>query len=142
MGQEKSVRVVIDTNVLVSALLFGGVTGRLQGLWERGCLVPLLSRPIFDEYLRVLAYPKFSLSEEEIRYLLEQHILPWFEVVNADQGGAFVHDDPADDKFIWCAWAGHAQCIVSGDGHLLAVPDPPVPVLTPAELLERHNDGG
>ncbi len=137
MGQEKSVRVVIDTNVLVSALLFGGLPGRLQVLWEQGRLVPLLSRPILDEYLRVLAYSKFSLSEEEIRFLLEQHILPWFEVVEPDQGASFIPDDPADDKFIWCALAGHAECIVSGDDHLLSLADPPAPVLTPAELVER-----
>jgi len=139
-GQRQSVRVVIDTNVLVSALLFGGLPGRLQVLWEQGRPLPLLSRPILNEYLQVLAYPKFSLSEDEISFLLEQHILPFFEVVTVHKGASFVPDDPADDKFIWCAQAGQAECIVSGDTHLLALAAPPVPVFSPAELLRQIND--
>ena len=60
-------RVVLDTNALVSALLFSGVSSKLVSLWQNGSIAPLLSREILDEYLRVLSYPKFALSEKEIK---------------------------------------------------------------------------
>jgi len=89
------------------------------------------------EYLRVLAYLKFQLTDEEINYLLMHEILPWFETVAAPEGARFVSADPADDKFIWCAMAGGAEWIISGDDHLLACTDCPVPVLPPAAFLEK-----
>ena len=54
-------KVVIDTNVLVSALLFGGIPGRFVALWKNNHVAPLVSAEIMAEYLRVLAYPKFRL---------------------------------------------------------------------------------
>jgi len=60
-----TVKVVVDTNVLVSALLFGGKPEKLMPLWQRGTIRPLASKEIIDEYLRVLTYPKFKLSEED-----------------------------------------------------------------------------
>jgi len=61
------IRVVLDTNVLVSALLFGGKLNRLVVKWKTGDVVPVFSRATFDEFRRVLAYPRFALSESEIR---------------------------------------------------------------------------
>lgn len=130
-------KVVIDTNVLVSALLFGGTPGRLPGLWRCRRITPLVSQEIMAEYLKVLSYPKFRLTEEETRYIVMQEILPWFETVVAPAGPPFVTADPADDKFIWCAMAGDAEYIISGDDHLLACADSPVSVLTPAAFLEK-----
>jgi putative PIN family toxin of toxin-antitoxin system len=131
------VKVVIDTNVLVSALLFGGIPGRFVALWKNNHVTPLVSADIMAEYLRVLAYPKFRLTGEEISHLLMHEILPWFETVAAPEGDRFVPADPADDKFIWCALAGGAECIISGDDHLLACAACPVSVLTPTAFLEK-----
>lgn len=128
-------KVVIDTNVLVSALLFGGTPGHLPELWRNHRITPLVSQEIMAEYLKVLSYPKFRLTEEETSYLVMQEILPWFETVVAPGGIPFVAVDPADDKFIWCAIAGEAEYIISGDNHLLACPACPVPVLPPAAFL-------
>ena len=69
MGTVEVKKVVIDTNVLVSALLFGGVPAQLIPLWKSRTIRPFCSRKIMDELLRVLAYPKFSLSQTEIEYL-------------------------------------------------------------------------
>ena len=68
-------RVVLDTNAVVSALLFSGVSSKLVSLWENGSITPLLSREILDEYLQVLSYPKFQLSEEEVKELIQEEIL-------------------------------------------------------------------
>lgn len=72
-----------------------------------------------QEYLRVLAYPKFRLTEEEIEYIFSQEVLPWFEVIMVKLGQPFAIDDPSDDKFIWCALEGRAEAIISSDHHLL-----------------------
>jgi uncharacterized protein len=133
-------KVVIDTNVLVSALLFGGTPGGLIPLWKDRRIGPLCSKGIVDEYLRVLAYPKFHLSESELLFLVAQEILPWFEVVAVSEGPPFVPDDPEDDKFVWCALAGKADVIVSGDEHLLSLASSPVRVLSPASVLAEMRD--
>jgi len=128
-------KVVIDTNVLVSGLLFGGNPGELITLWKERRIQPLSSRDIIEEYLRVLAYPKFRLAEEEIEYLFSQEVLPWFEVITVQSGQPFVIDDPSDDKFIWCALEGSAEAVISSDQHLLKLSSCPVPIFSPSEFL-------
>ena len=129
-------KIVVDTNVLVSGLLFDGKPGELIKLWKEGLIVPLCSKEIVREYLRVLAYPKFQLSESEIDFLLAHEILPYFEVLTVTPGKPFVPMDPSDDKFIWCAIEGRADVIVSGDEHLLNLIPSPVPVTTVTRFIE------
>jgi len=133
-------KVVIDTNVLVSALLFDGVAGRLVTLWKDRRILPLCSKEIMDEYLRVLAYPKFKLTNIEIEYLITVEILPWFQPVAVLKGKPFIKNDPQDDIFIWCALEGKAYSIISGDNHLLSMKEPPVTVLTINDFLKFIND--
>jgi putative PIN family toxin of toxin-antitoxin system len=128
-------RVVIDTNVLVSSLLFGGDPGEPITLWKGRRIQPLGSKEIMEEYIRVLAYPKFRLTEEEIEYLFSQEVLPWFEVITVQSGRPFVIDDPSDDKFIWCALEGQAEAIISSDKHLLRLSSCPVPIFSLSEFL-------
>jgi putative PIN family toxin of toxin-antitoxin system len=132
-----ALKVVVDTNVLVSALLFGGTPGRLIVLWQKGAIKPLASKEIIDEYLRVLTYPKFKLSEEEINFLLYQQILPYFDVIDAHPGPGIIKKDPEDDKFISCALAGKAKFIISGDQHLLASKSyRKIKILSPADFIK------
>ena len=114
-------RVVLDTNVLVSALIFTGISSELVPLWQRSAITVLLSRGILEEYLRVLSYPKFQLSEAEIKALIEEELLPYVEVVNPRRRLRVVERDPSDDKFIECAVTGKAQVIISGDKDLLSL---------------------
>ena len=130
-------KVVVDTNVLVSALLFGGTPARLIDLWQVGAIKPLASKQIIDEYLRVFTYPKFKLSEEEINFLLYQQILPYFNVIDVHPGPEIIKKDPQDDKFIRCALAGKAKFIISGDQHLLALKSHrKIKILSPAEFIK------
>jgi hypothetical protein len=132
-----ALKVVVDTNVLVSALLFGGTPGKLIVLWQTGAIKPLASKEIFDEYLRVLTYPKFGLSEEEIHFLLYQQILPYFDVIDIQPGPRIISKDPEDEKFIKCALAGKATFIISGDQHLLALKSyQKIKILSPADFLK------
>ena len=137
MGSKKIKRVVIDTNVLVSALLFNGTPGELITLWKEKRIEPVCSKDIIDEYLRVLAYPKFNLTDIEIDYLLSVEILPWFHPVFVPDGKPYIKNDPRDDIFIWCAIEGKAHVIISGDNHLLKMKNPPVPVLSVTDFLNN-----
>jgi len=120
MGQEK-IKVVLDTNVLVSALLFTGSLSRLVSLWQERRFALVVSGDILVEYLRVLAYPKFGLAAAEVKFLIEEVVLPFADTVNPLATPAVVCEDPADDKFLHAAVAGRARFIVSGDRHLLAL---------------------
>lgn len=138
MGQ-KEIRVVLDTNVLVSALLFAGPISRLVSLWRERRIVPLLSKDVFIEYLRVLAYPKLKLSGKEIKAIVDKYVLPFVEMVTVADTPAIIHKDPADDKFLALAAVGRARYIVSGDKHLLALREyRGVKIVTPREFLESE----
>jgi len=131
-------KIVIDTNVLISALLFGGTPGRLIPLWKKGRVNPQASKEMIDEYIKVLAYPKFKLSETEITYLLRGEILPYFDIVVSGSGKVLIKDDPSDDKFIYCAESGNVECIITGDHHLLKLKaHGNIKILTPLQFLQK-----
>jgi putative PIN family toxin of toxin-antitoxin system len=141
MGKVKEIRVVIDTNVVLSAILFGGIPGRLTPLWKSGRIKPIASNEIIDEYIKVLAYPKFELSEEEINYILYNEILFYFDVVVHKPGRVIIKEDPSDDKFIYCAKAGEARAIISGDQHLLGLKSyAKIKIVTPSQFLKEYID--
>ena len=111
-------RVVLDTNTLVSALLFGGTASRLVPLWQSGRIAILVSGPILEEYLRVLAYPKFRLTDEEIRGVVEEEVLPFTETVTKPGRVVVPCRDPHDKKFLECAVGGRARYLITGDQDL------------------------
>jgi putative PIN family toxin of toxin-antitoxin system len=120
MGEtpKKVKRVVLDTNVLVSALLFTGKLSKIVDLWRQGKVIPFISRETFEELRAVLGYPKFSLAPDEIQSIIENEILPFFEVVEIQENVRGVCRDPGDDKFIACAVSASADFLVSGDKDL------------------------
>jgi uncharacterized protein len=133
------VRVVLDTNAVVSALLFTGISSELVSLWQKDLIMLLLSREILDEYLRVFSYPKFKLSEEEIKELIQEEILPYAEVVRPKRRLRVVQRDPSDNKFLECAVAGKARVIISGDKDLLSLGRyRQVRIQTPAQFLAEN----
>jgi len=119
MGKKKKVKkIVLDTNILVSALLFKGELTKIVELWEKGEIIPVISKETFEEFKRVLAYPKFSLTEKEVKSIIEENVLPFFEVVDITTKVSGVCRDPDDEKFLSCAIAASADFIVSGDKDL------------------------
>lgn len=121
MGEKKEVtRLVLDTNVLVSALLFRSEASALLGAWRGGRFRLAVSEPILNEYARVLEYPKFRLSEHKAAAIMAEFVLPYCDRFR-DAGGPRLCSDPDDDKFIHCALAARAAALVSGDRALLAL---------------------
>jgi putative PIN family toxin of toxin-antitoxin system len=120
MGKKEKapLKVVLDTNILVSAVLFRGELSSIVELWKNGSLIPLISKETFQELKTVLEYPMFRLTKDEIRALIEEEILPFFEVVEVADELSGICKDPDDDKFISCAISASADIIVSGDKHL------------------------
>lgn len=114
-------RVVLDTSVVVSALVFGGGTvGRLRTGWQAGMFVPLVCAVTTRELVRVLGYRKFALSASEQEELLADY-LPWAEVVDLGDPPPTVPEcrDPYDMPFLQLAARGRAHALVSSDRHLL-----------------------
>lgn len=123
MGKKEKtlVRVVLDTNVLISALLFKGELAGIVDLWKEGKIVPIVSRETFYEFRTVLEYPKFRLTKDDIKSIIEEEVLPFFEVVETVAEVSRVCKDPDDDKFIACALSASADLVVSGDKDLCDV---------------------
>lgn len=123
MGKKEKtiIKVVLDTNVLISSILFKGELSRIVDLWKRGKIIPVISRETFNELRTVLEYPKFRLTRSEIKGIIEEEVLPFFEIVEITSEVSGVCKDPDDDKFISCALSASANFIVSGDKDLCDV---------------------
>ncbi len=114
-------RVVFDTNVVLSALLFS--SGRLSWLrshWSEGNCIPLISRSSASELARVLQYPKFHLSLEDRLELLADY-LPFCETVEIIQSCPLTCRDANDQLYLDLAQSGKAELLVTGDQDLLAL---------------------
>lgn len=115
-----SPRVVLDTNLVLSALVFGGGTpGALRQNWQQSRFTPLVSRVTAAELVRALAYPKFDLTRGEQEELLADY-LPWCTVVEIPDPPPATPKcrDPHDHPFLKLALAGHADFLVTGDRDL------------------------
>jgi putative PIN family toxin of toxin-antitoxin system len=141
MGKKEKVRkVVLDTNVLVSALIFSGELSKIVDLWRKGKIIPVISRDTFEEFKTVLAYPKFSLTEEETMAIIEENILPFFEVVEITANINGICRDPNDDKFLSCAVSAGVDFIVSGDKDLCDLGRyKSVRIISVSDLLRRFS---
>lgn len=136
-------RVVLDTNVVLSALVFGGDLARIRIGWQARHFIPLASTATVNELLRALTYPKFGLTLADQEELLADY-LPWTEVVRIPEPPPPTPAcrDTHDLPFLHLAIVGKANAIVSGDRDLLALAGKPglCSVLT-AQALLKHFPG-
>ena len=133
-------RVVLDTNVLVSGLMLpDSVPGRIVGARRGAHFELVLSEPMLAEIGRVLSYPKIRArlgwDENEIANFL---LLLRFkaEVADITRAKVKVPRDPGDNPVLATLVASGADCLVSGDSHLLALCHKH-PILAPAEFARR-----
>lgn len=131
-------RVVIDTNVLVSSF-FGGKPRRVVDLWKEGKITLCLSKPIMDEYVAVLE--RIGLDRDDLQALFEFFSRGSNIVFTAKTHSLrLVRDDPDDDKFIECAHALKAKFVITGDKALLSVGGfKGIGIITPSRFLEEYS---
>jgi putative PIN family toxin of toxin-antitoxin system len=120
---EKLMRVVLDTNCIISVLLFSNKPlAWLRYSWQSGQITPLVSKETVNELLRVLTYPKFKLTTQEQELLLAD-FLPYVEIIQIET----VPDDlprirdKHDQMFLVLAVVSDAKVLVTGDKDILEI---------------------
>ena len=130
-------RVVLDTNVLVSGLAYpGSVPGRIVAAWRQGGLEVALSRYILDELVRVLPrLPRICMTSAEIRDLADSFMF-LADIVEPEGAQDANLRDPADQPVLLTLLAAKADYLVTGDKDLLALASQ-YPIFTPSEFWTR-----
>ena len=111
------IRVVLDTNIYISALMFGGKPGSVFELAMLRAFVTLISIPLLEELEEKLTL-KFEVTPQDCAAVRER-ILRVADVVRPRRLLHVIEDDPDDDRVLECAVEGSADFIITGDRHLL-----------------------
>jgi len=135
------VKVVLDTNVFVSGVFFGGKPYQILKAWRDGEIQILVSPPILEEYHRVMLELSARFPEIDPRSVVD-FLAVHSEIVLPPCLPPVIQYDPSDDKFLECALAGKATCIISGDKHLLSISQfKGIPILKPHDFVHRYFRG-
>ena len=134
-------KIVLDTNVLVSALInpHGKPAQIINYVFENKTRL-FTSLSIIEELERVLSYPKLmkrhGLEKEELREFVSG-LLSIMPLIEEEKTVEAILDDPSDNKYLSCALNAKADFIVSGDVHLLSLGEyEGIKIVTPAQFLE------
>lgn len=140
-------KVVLDTNVIVSRVIFDkGPSARILEEAEARTFALLVSEPILAEYGRVLRRANVRARHRWTEPMIAEQIDEFEEfgvMVEPSERVSAVENDPDDNIFLECAVGGEADYIVSGDAHLLALREFRgihilSPAVFPAALKEFH----
>lgn len=145
MGKERKglIRAVVDTSVFISSILYEGSTSKLLSHWQRRRFIYLISKPVLEEYIKVLSYSKFRLTEEEIKWIIQEELLPYVETVKVKIPVSVIKTDPSDNIFLSTAVEGKASFIISGDRHLLVLKKyQDVQIIKAREFFDLIEKGG
>lgn len=130
-------RVVLDSNILISAINFGGKPRDVYNLGKYKLIDIIISEPILKETSGVLER-KFHYSHE-ITTLISSELMGSSIVVNPTKRINEIKDDPSDNKFLEAAISGSADYIITGDKHVLKLKKyKNISIVTPAEFLEIY----
>lgn len=130
-------KVVFDTNVLISALLWpDGSPAIAVAIARQGRIRSLVSLSILEEFRRILLEKfkfEFAVVETAVQILVEHS-----EVIQPRHAVQVIKADPPDNRILECAADGRADVLVTGDNHLLALETfQKIPILTPRMFLDR-----
>jgi len=138
MSDGRTVRIVCDTNVLISGVVFGGHARTIMDLARRGIVDNCISPEILAECERVLQRRKFGLSFTDVFGVMDL-FQQTYTVVYPKIRIRAVADDPDDDCILEAADAARAECVISGDRHLLALDRwNQCGILSPARFIHEY----
>ena len=130
-------RVVLDTNVLISAVLFGGKPRDVFRLAIQGRIDAFTSPTLNREFREVLSRPKFKLTAEDC-FLIYKEIETVIMMVFPKISVTVIRSDTDDNAVLECALEARANTIVSGDPHLLDLAEfKDTEIVTPAAFLQN-----
>jgi putative PIN family toxin of toxin-antitoxin system len=136
------VRIVVDTNVWVSGLLWRGALWELLRLAETGRVTICTTPAILSELAEVLAYEWIQVRLDQLGLTpaeLVGYAMALASVFEVTEGGTIVLADPDDDVFLRCALAADASYVVSGDHHLLDLgTHAGIPIVTVHDFLAQE----
>ncbi len=131
-------RVVLDTNTVLSALLFNNTSlSQLRLCWQNQQLIPFASKATISELIRILAYPKFKLSSVVQRSFLDEY-LPYIQSITRLETlpKTVICRDSDDIKFLELAITANINYLITGDKDLLVLPPMfQIKIITPAEFI-------
>lgn len=128
-------RVVLDTNIFISATL-GGRLGVNIDEWKAGKFKLIVTDSIAHEYLDVINRPKFKIPKSEI-VAATDYLLQIAEFVTPEEEILVIIADPTDNKFLEAAVAGKVNYVVSGDNHLLEIGSfRGIPIITAHDFID------
>ena len=135
-------RLVLDTNVWISAFLFGGKPAAIVNLAQQGHVRILLSTDLILEIGRALRYERLRRVLEDSKRSTETivaQILAVTQLVETKSLRNWIIQDPADDIVLNCAVENSADYVISGDQHILRLKRiSGIDILTPMEFLQRR----
>lgn len=120
--KQKPKIVVLDTNVWISAMIWGGTPSKIIKLAEDKKISIQISDEIVSEINQTLTYPKISQIYQGTgvtRQQLIESVLQIGKLTKTEQKIDLIQQDPTDNKLIECATAANADYLISGDKHLL-----------------------
>lgn len=133
-------RVVLDTNTVISGLFWRGKPFQVLELMRAGTITVYTSEAILEELLDVLKRPKFSKRLAILKVSPQQVVnrfIEWVEVVEVGEVKKIVISDPDDDQIIACARSVNADFIISGDADILDIEEKvKIPIVTSGEFLD------
>ncbi|MDD8012915.1 MAG: putative toxin-antitoxin system toxin component, PIN family [Acidobacteriota bacterium] len=130
-------RIVVDTNVLVSGMHWGGIPAEVVKAWANGRIEVVCSAEIIREYSEVLHRINREMPPDKLDGMLS-FLISQSEIVQPNHWFKIILEDPGDDKFIDCAFHAQANMIISGDKHLLKLEKfGPILILSPSEFKKK-----
>ena len=136
-------RIVLDTNTVISGLLWAGPPRQIIALVEQEYIVHCTSPDLVEEFGDVISRPKLAARLQQVQIsaeeLLERYLRFSAVVIKPDQVPAVIDRDPDDDHVLACALAASAAYIISGDRHLLDLKNyRGIPILNAADFLALY----
>jgi len=131
-------KIVLDTNVFISGIFFGGPPSQILQSWRKSKIQIVLSEQILEEYQRVGEELSAKYPTINIEPIIELFTI-FGEFVETKGITETICEDPDDNKFIECAIASQSKLIVSGDKHLLKISGyKEIEVLKPRQFVDNY----